>query len=594
MEARGLNGLFQRRVRLSGPNGALRYKMHGRWVEWTWNDMMEKVRLISQGLRALGVEKGDKIGLYAGTRPEWSFADLGILGAGGITVPINHSYRPMECEYIIQQCEMKIVIVESPSLYTRLQEARKRMIHLERVILIDGSDPDDDTVVTWQSLLELGREVPDEDRYENTSRLSNENDVFTIVYTPSSYGPPRGVVLKQSAMLAQLKGLGQALPLQEHTVTLLFLPFAHIFGRVLQFLCIKTGGVAAYAESYEKLLENIAQVRPHWMAAVPRVYEKIYETTLNLAKARGDLNFKLFLRAIHVGRQFGRSLENNRKPSALLSLRYRISRRMFFDDLHESFGGRIRWFISSGAPLNRSVAEAFRAAGIMILEGFGMTEICGAATVNTLKQYKLGTVGKAIPGVEVITDDEGEVLIRGPIVMEKYYDLPEETKRAFTPDRWLHTGDIGEIDGEGFLSITDRKKNLIVTSTGKNISPQNIENLIRDADFIEEILVHGDKRNYLTGLVTLERERVEKWAEERNISTGGDWNALCEHPEIIKLIESGIQEKNQYLASYETIKKFYIVPESFSEKTGELTITGKLRRRFIEEKYKDIIDRFYS
>ena len=594
MEAKGINGLFLKRVHASGPNGALRYKRRGRWVEWTWNDMMEKVRLISQGLRALGVGKGDKIGLYATTRPEWSFADLGILGAGGVTVPINHSYRPMECEYIIQQCELKIVIVENPALYARIQEARSRMIHLERVILIEGSDPDDDTVVTWQSLFEMGRDVPEVDRYENTCLLTDENDVFTIVYTPSSYGPPRGVVLKQKAMLAQLEGLERALPLHEHYVTLLFLPFAHIFGRVLQFLCIRTGVVAAYAESYERLLDNIAQVRPHWMAAVPRVYEKIYETTLSRAKSRGDLNLWLFSRAIRTGRKFGRALEDNRKPSMWLSLRYRLSRRLFFDDLHESFGGRLRWFISSGAPLNKPVAEAFRAAGIMILEGFGMTETCGAATVNTLNYYKLGTVGKSIHGVQTVTDDDGEVLIRGPIVMEEYYDLPDDTAKAFTQDRWLKTGDIGEIDGEGFLSITDRKKNLIVTSTGKNISPQNIENLLRDVDFVEEILVHGDKRNYLTALVTLERKRVEKWAEERNIGSGGDWHALCEHPEVIKLVETGIQEKNQYLASYETIKKFHIVPEAFSAKTGELTITGKLRRRFIEEKYKEIIDRFYT
>ncbi|RJO71524.1 MAG: long-chain fatty acid--CoA ligase [Myxococcales bacterium] len=591
MEFASLNAMFRWRVERSGPATALIRKINGQWADISWRRYYESVRFIAQGLHALGLQKGERVALFSSTRVEWVFCDLAILGAGGATVPIYHSNPTQDVEYIVSHCDARFVIVENANLLDRILEVREKLSSVAKVILIEGPPPEeDDGILLLSEVVDLGRKQSS-GLYEELAEAVGRDDLATIVYTSTS-GPMRGVAHGHAQLLEQQELIREAFPVHEGDITMMFLPLSHIFGRVVEHLNISRGITLAFTVSYAQLLDNMAEINPQLLAAVPRVYQKISSEIMKEVEIQGKTGRLMAQTCLDVGRTYN-DLVRQRKPvPLLLNGKYQVAKRLFLDHFHAPFGNRIKYLISSGAHLPVDIARRFHAAGLVILEAYGMTELAGAVTMNTKDAYKLGSVGHALPKVEIRLDEDGEILVHSPTVMREYWKDPTATAEFIVED-WLHTGDIGEIDEDGFLRITDRKKDLIITLAGKNISPQNIENHFRADPFVSRVYVHGDQRNFISALVVLEKENVIQWARERNL-TYRDWDDLIQKPEVVRLVEERIQLKNRELAGPETIKKFRIVPHKFSVETGELTSTMKLRRRFIDQKFRDILDSFYE
>jgi long-chain acyl-CoA synthetase len=381
----------------------------------------------------------------------------------------------------------------------------------------------------------------------------------------------------------------------EDEICLLFLPLAHSFARAVEYMDIKAGTITAFAESIEKVRDNLQEIRPHFLPSVPRIFEKVYQGIQQNAAQGSPLKQKIFRWSIEVGRKVSqRQLEKKPIPP-LLALQHKLAHKLVHSKIQQRLGGRIRYFISGGAALSRQIAEFFHAVGLTVLEGYGLTETTPVLTVNRPDAIKFGTVGKVIPGVEVKIAADGEILAKGPNVVypKGYYKRPDANAEAFDAEGWFHTGDIGEFDAEGFLRITDRKKDLIKTSGGKYVAPQNIENLLKTDARISQVMVHGDNRKFCSALITLNQEVVEAWAKAQGIAYA-DWNDLCSKPQVREMAQSIVNEKNAQLASYETIKKFAIVPQDFTQETGELTPTLKVKRKVVTEKYRGILDGFYN
>lgn len=591
MEFKNINSLFRWRVERSGSNVAILQKTHGKWVKVSWNRYYESVRFIAQGLRSLGINKGDRVVIFCNTRIEWFFSDMGILGCGGVTVPIYHSSPTSEIEYIVNHCDAKIIIVENPELLDKVLKVRENLENLEKIILIDGPPPyEDDEVMLISELVELGR-TEKEHKYETMADEVELNDIATIVYTSTS-GPQKGVVHEHSQLLAEQYAVSQVMPTNENELALLFLPLSHIFGRVIEYWNLYSGIKLAIAESYDRLSRNMREVDPHYLAAVPRVLQKIFSISRQEVDNQGKLKRTMMDWCLEVGSKVALYKREKRPIPMKLNFEYQAANKMFFERFRMQFGTNLTKVVCSGAPLPKEIGNFFEATGITVLEAYGLTETGGAATMNSPVDYKIGSVGKPIPGCEVKLESDGEIIIRGQNIMREYWKDPEGTKELLK-DGWFYTGDIGEIDEDGFLKITDRKKSLIITSGGKNIAPMNIEKHICSDPYIDQVCVHGDKRNFLTALITLNRDSVEYWAKEKNINFK-TYEELIKKEEVRRLIEERVHIKNQDLAGPETIKKFSILADSFTVEGGEITSTMKLNRKFIESKYKDILDSFYN
>ena len=576
----------------SGSKTALLKRKKGQWVEISWNSYYESVRFISQGLRSIGVERGDRVALFSNTRVEWVYCDLAILGCGAATAPIYPSSRAQDIEHIVENSDASIIIVENALLLDKILEIRDELASIRKIILIEGPNPDDDNkdVLTLAQVVELGRQMP-AGLYEEMAGESALNDIATIVYTMSSSGPQRGVVLANAQILAEQAAVHKVMPLGENEITLLFLPLAHIFGRVLEFMNIHSGIKMAFSESYDRLMDNLVEVRPHMIAAVPRVFEKIYSEVLKEVEIRGVAQRELSRWCLEVGQEVSDRIQRSRHIPMSLKTKYKVAKKLFFDRFSQRFGSRVKYLVSSGAPLQKEIGKFFHATGLGILEAYGMTELAGAVTMNSKENFKIGSVGKPLSSFEIKLAEDGEILVKGPTVMNEYQKDSEATKDVLR-DGWLHTGDIGENDEDGFLRITGRKKDIIITSGGKNISPQNIEKHMRSDPFINQIYTHGDQRNFLSALVTLNRDSIIHWAKGKGI-VYRNFEEFVQSDAVKRLIEERIQIKNKDLAGPETIKKFHIVPHDFSQETGELTGSNKLRREFVYQKYRDILDDFY-
>jgi long-chain acyl-CoA synthetase len=418
-------------------------------------------------------------------------------------------------------------------------------------------------------------------------------DVATIVYTSGTTGPPKGVVQTHANHMAALQASAQTTPTTEGWVHLLFLPLAHSFGRLESFLGPYEGLVTAFAESLDKVGENLREVRPHFICSVPRVFEKVYARILAGVEAGSPLKKRIFNWALGVGRRVSRLQQERRPVPPLLALQHRLAHRLVFSKLHAALGGRLQWAVSGGAPLSREIAEFFHAAGILVLEGYGLTETCPVLTFNRPTHFKFGSVGQALPGIELKIAPDGEILARGPnIATRGYYKQPEATREVFDPEGWFHTGDIGRLDDEGFLYITDRKKDLIITAGGMNIAPQNIENLLKADPFISQAMVYGDRRPYPVALITVNADELRKFAREQGLPAD-DPAALVKHPRVVERVGRTVEEKNAQLPSYARIKRFAVLAEDFTQETGELTPTLKVKRKVVTEKYRSVIEDLY-
>ncbi|MDO8519604.1 MAG: long-chain fatty acid--CoA ligase [Deltaproteobacteria bacterium] len=591
MAPKNLLQIFASSVKKRGNAPCFRFKENGKWESLTWNEAYLQVLDLAGGLKKLGVVKGDRVCLFSRSRYEWTLADLAILATGAITVPIYESSLPEQAAYIIENAGAKVVFCEDPLSFKKIESVRQKLPNLKQIILFVPGEKKDG-VYSLDELMILGKGEGEALFAKMSAELGTETEA-SYVYTSGTTGPPKGAVLTHGNFLAEIFALKKNLDFPTRTESLLFLPLAHILARCVQFAQIENGFVQCYAESIDKLMDDIAQVKPHLMASVPRIFEKVHTRVMQGVETSSEGKKKIFNWALKVGNERAGRVLAKKGISPLLALQWKIAYALVFSKLHKKMGGRIEYFISGGAPLSKDIAQFFFAAGFLILEGYGLTETTAAVTLNSRENLKIGTVGKPLVGAEIRIAEDGEILVRGPLVFKGYYKKPEDTAQALTADGWFHTGDIGLIDEDGFVKITDRKKDIIVTAAGKNIAPQNIESLFKTDPLISQVMIHGDNRKYLSALITLNKDEVLSYARDKKISFR-DYSDLVKNETIYHLIKGRIEEKNRQLAKYETIKKFAILDNDFSVETGELTPTMKVKRKFTSEKYKSILDQFYQ
>ncbi|MGH7350373.1 MAG: AMP-dependent synthetase/ligase [Candidatus Rokuibacteriota bacterium] len=590
-----LASMFWNRVERGGDRPAQRYKADGTWHTLTWRQVGDVVREVATGLLALGRQKGDAIGILAGSRAEWVQADFAVFSAGGRTIPIYPTYPPDLIQYIVNDAGLKTLFVEDAAQLAKVLEVQGKMDGLEQIVVIQGYQGEaSPRIMTWDGLRRLGRDNVERLKSDLAGRVAGvgQEDIATIVYTSGTTGPPKGVVQSHGNHMATLESAARMETISDADSHLLFLPLAHSFGRLESFIGVHRGLTTAFAESIDKLRDNLPEVKPTFICSVPRVFEKVYAGVIAKAEAGSPIKKKIFNWAVGVGREVSR-LKQARKPvPAGLAFKYRIAHKLVFSKLHEALGGRLRFAVSGGAPLSKEIAEFFHAAGILILEGYGLTETCPSLSFNRLDRFKFGSVGQAQPGIEIRIAADGEILGRGPNIAKGYFKKPEATAEVFLADGWFATGDIGRLDEDGFLYITDRKKDLIVTAGGMNIAPQNIENLLKGDPFISQAMVHGDGRPYPVALITVNPEELAKFAREQGI-LNTEPAALAKHPKVVERVARIIETRNGELQSYAKVKKFSILPSDFTIENGLLTPTLKVKRRIITDKHRELLDSLY-
>jgi long-chain acyl-CoA synthetase len=591
MEYQSLYEMFQSVSSTYSSRPAFKSKVGGSWVEIDWAETRDRVNRISKALIASGVKKGDRVCILSGTRLEWVLCDFGTVCSGAVTVGIYPSNLPVDCAYIINHCDAELIFVENDDQLAKILEVRADLPKLRQIVSYDGRTDAANDVIGWDEFLAQANQVEEEHR-ELRGKEIQPDDVASLVYTSGTTGVPKGAMITHRNLIFTSWSAGQCLYIEPHFCTLLFLPLAHVFARLIVYCCLANGVLTAFAEDITTVGDNLKEIRPQFIASVPRVYEKVYDKVLSGAEAAGGIKLKLFNFSIDTGTQVSRLQQARKDIPALLGLKRAIADKLVLHKIRDALGGRLVWAVSGAAPLNPMIAEFFHACGVTIIEGIGMTENTSFTNVNRLDNNKFGTVGQIGPGIEQRIAEDGEVLYRGDNVMKGYFKDPEGTAEAIDAEGWLHTGDIGEIDDEGFLKITDRKKDLIVTAGGKNVAPQRIERIMRTSHYIAQVVAYGDKRKYISALITLDPENVQAWAAENGLG-GKSVDELASHPDVIRLIESEIEAKNELLASFETIKRFHILPRDFSIEDGELTPTLKIKRKVVVQKFQKELEALY-
>jgi len=588
--------MFWSRVEKSGDRPAQMLKQGGAWKTLTWREVGDIVRELALGLVALGRQKGDAVALLSASRAEWVQADFAIFSAGCITVPVYPTYPPDLIAYVVNDSNARTIFVEDPAQLAKVLEVRDKMPGLEHIVVISGYEATQPPkmVHTWSMLRRLGHDAAAAHANTLAERIAatTPDDLASIVYTSGTTGPPKGVMQTHGNHLAAQRNCESSATVEEGWVHLLFLPLAHSFARLEAFLGVYRGLCTAFAENLDKVGDNLKEVRPHFICSVPRVFEKVYAKILAGVEAGPPLKRKIFHWAIGVGREVSRHQQRGQPLPPVLALKRALAHKLVFSKLHAALGGRLQWAISGGAPLSRDIAEFFHAAGILILEGYGLTETCPAATFNRPTRFKFGSVGQPLDNVEVKIASDGEILIRGANIAKGYLRQPEATAEVFEPSGWFHSGDIGRIDEDGFVFITDRKKDLIVTAGGMNIAPQNIENMLKADPFISQAMVYGDRKPYPVALVTINPDELAKFARENGILTT-DPAVIAKHPKVLERVARTVEEKNSQLQSYARIKKFTILGTDFTQEGGELTPTLKVKRKVVSNKYMTAIEELY-
>lgn len=576
---------------------AVMFKRGGRWNELTWRGYHEVVSSLAAGLQIIGIRKGDRVAIFSNTRLEWAALDLAVLGLGGVVVPIYQSSTAEDIAFILNDSESKVLICESPSQLRKLREVLQNARSLTQVICLDRKNTEnsssESSFLYLDEVQEKGHQALQKspELYEQAVREVSAEDMATIIYTSGTTGRPKGVVLTHTQGLSEVADSFPLLGVTVRDRSLSFLPYAHILGRIEIWGHAFIGYTMAFAEGIDHLKNNLVEVKPTLMIAVPRVFEKIYNGILSQAEI-SPLKSKVFHWAISVGKEISKYKVEKQAVPIDLALKYQLARRLVFNSIAERMGGSLRFAVCGGAPLSRSIAEFFHAAGLLILEGYGLTETTAAITVNTPFDYRFGTVGKAIGDVKLKIAEDGEILVHSKKVMKEYHQDPESTAAALE-DGWFHTGDIGELTPEGYLRITDRKKDLIKTAGGKYVAPQKLEGLLKVNRFISQVHIHGDQKKYVVALVTLNFDSVEKFAAEQDLSYK-DHESLIENSKVKELIRKAIAEANAHLASYESIKNFAILARDFTIESGELTPSLKVKRKVVDHNYKELIERLYD
>ena len=590
--------LLATRVQETPEREAYRYPVGDEWRSMTWKQAHERVKAMAAGLLSLGLHREERVGILANTRVEWLLCDLGILSAGGATTTVYPSSTSDECAYILADSETKYVFIEDTTQLAKLSKHRAEIPSVKKLIMIDGSPgaPDKDWVMTLAELEAAGAALlaKDPKAVDDVVAGIKAEHLATLIYTSGTTGKPKGVRLLHECWAYTADAMDATRLMGPDDVQYLWLPMSHSFGKVLMAAHIASGSVCAVDGRIPKIVENLAVVKPTVMAAVPRIFEKVYNKILEGAK-QGGLKQKIFEWSVNVGKAGSKVRQAGKEPGGMLGLKLKIADKLVFSKVKARFGGRVKYFISGSAPLSREIAEFFHACDILILEGYGLTESSAASFVNRPTKYAFGTVGVPMPGTELkLAPEDGEILMKSPGIMQGYHNLPEQTAEALTDDRWLRTGDIGEVDEHGFLRITDRKKDLIKTSGGKYIAPQHIEGKLKaSCPYLSQVIVHGDKRNFVTALITLDEESAMKWATAQG-QGGKTYSEVVQSPEIKAMLSPYFDEVNKTLAKYETVKQFQILPKDLSVDEGELTPSLKVKRKVVEKKYATLLDKMYE
>jgi long-chain acyl-CoA synthetase len=558
------------------------------WVKRSFDEVLETVRPLSLGLIDLGIAKGDKVSILANTRPEWTYADFAALSAGAVVVPIYQTNSPEECQYVLENSDARVVIVEDDEQMEKIRAVRDRLPLLEHVVRMTGSSDD---AISLDDLAARGASR-DAAEWEARWRSVTSEDVCTFIYTSGTTGPPKGCIISHGNYRAMLDMVNEASVVEPEDLTYLYLPLAHSFALLIQFGSFDLGATLAYWEGDPlKILPNLAELKPTYFPSVPRIFEKIYTAATSGIEKVGGLKKAIFNWAIGVGEKMRASERAGRTPGFLLRKQYEFADEKVLSKIRGLFGGNLRLAVSGAAPISPEILRFFDAAGVLVLEGWGMTETSTAATISTPDDFKVGTIGKPFPGCEVRIAEDGEILVKGPNVFQGYYKNEEATREAIV-DGWLHTGDIGEIDADGFIKITGRKKDIIITAGGKNITPANLENEIKQHPLVSQCVVVGDRKPYLVALVTLDPEEAVAYAKEHGLPE--DPEQLATNPEIVAALEAHREKINEKFARVEQVKKIAILPRDLSQESGELTPTLKVKRAVVVSKHEREIEQLYA
>ncbi|MCG6947745.1 MAG: long-chain fatty acid--CoA ligase [Acidobacteria bacterium] len=574
-----------------GEKTAFTVKRDGSWQDFSFDWALEQAARTAFGLSSLGLGAGSRVAILSENRPEWATTDFGAMAAGFVGVPLYTTLIDQQIAYILHDAEVKVVFVSSMDHLSTVLSIRNRVPSIEKVVVFYPQDlEENDVVISLDTLKILGDGHSREEFAEMAGRVKPE-DLATIVYTSGTTGDPKGVALTHHNFMAEFEVIWPFFEGKEGDSLLSFLPLSHILQRVVDSFALLHGFNIGYAESLEALGENLREFRPTHIVAVPRVYEKIHGRIHAGVQHGPAAKRALFSWAIGIGRRHSEA-EKSGGPGPILALQHQIASKLVFAKIHAATGGNIDYYVSTGAPLAKGLAEFFDAIGIRILEAWGMTELTGAATGGRRGDLRYGSVGKPGPGVELKITDDGEICVRGDIVMQEYWRKPEATIETIDANGWLHTGDVGHLDADGFLFITDRIKELIVTAGGKNVAPQPLENALKTHELIAQAMVIGDNCNFISAIIVPQAEVLESWAREHGIE--GDLSALCREPKVIALYSQAVEGKMSSFSRYETIRKFTLIPDEFSQEAGELTPTLKLKRRVLLAKYADIIEEMYK
>jgi len=570
---------------------AMRYPHDGGWRRTSYGELGADVRALAKGLIALGVAPGERVAILSNTRAEWTLADFAAMCAGAAVVPVYQTNSPEECEYVLDHSGASVLFCEDDEQLAKLTGIRDALPRLRHVLRFEGEGGD---ATTLEELRAAGAQISDSDLDERVSAITPD-DVATIVYTSGTTGPPKGCMLTHGNLVADIDGIHERLKLTPaDDVLYVFLPLAHVLTRIVQLFAIDAGGEMAYwRRDPKKIVEDVQIIKPTYLPSVPRIFEKIHTAATAKADEAGGVKAKLFHWAVGVGREVGRCEDRGGHPGIVLKAQHAVADRLVLHKIRDLFGGRVKLALSGAAPIDTDILEFFHAAGVWVLEGYGMTETCAVETLNTIEEHRFGTVGKPLPNCEVKIADDGEVLMRGPNVFKGYYDNEEATRETLGADGWLHSGDLGELDADGYLSITGRKKDLIITSSGKNISPSNIENALKLCRWISQAVVYGDRRPYLTALLTLDPDEAGALAEHVG-SSSSDPAALAQDPKVRAELQAAVDEANSRFARIEQVKKFTILERDLSQEDEELTPTLKVKRNVVYERYAEDFTRLYD
>jgi long-chain acyl-CoA synthetase len=590
-----LNELFNQAVDRYRESEFLRFKSDGQWRSLTFGEVARRVRELALGLNSLGLGAGDRVAIWSENRPEWNLADLASLAVGAVDVPIYSTQARSQVEYILADSASRAIFVSRTFLEDALA-MKGDLPELELVISLDSlAEASNGSFVRIEDLVDKGRALYGEfpDRYDSLWRAAAADDLATILYTSGSTGDPKGVMLTHKNLTANALNSARWLGLgSRHELAMTYLPFTHIFERSVWYLYAHTGATIAYAESVDAVARNLLEVRPTAMTSVPRMFEKIYARIMERGLAAGFPKRQIFLWSLDVGRKWAERKDRRQPIGPFLALEHNIADALVFKKWREAVGGNIRIFISGGAPLAPEIAYLFFAAGLPILQGYGLTETSPSVSCNTEARNRIGTVGPVIDGVSVRIAEDGEILVKGDTVMKGYYNRPADNEEAFTADGWFRTGDIGHLDPDGYLVITDRKKDLIKTSGGKYIAPQRVESLIKSSRFVSQVVVVGNARKFASALIVPNVELLRSYAQMKGIHYR-DIAELLSNARIIDLFARQIEKYTSDLARFEKVKKFALLEDELTTESGELTPTLKPRRSVIEKKYAAVIDRLY-